>query len=91
MGLYDSPTHIIQQSRARAFAHVGLETLAHSRGRIDEEHVSSMILDEDPAMSILVPILLPHVFIEDGEMIHQQKVPGRASRRKSAFFPQLGL
>lgn len=80
VGFYDSRAHLIQQSTARAFAHVGFEIFAHSRRRIDEEHVSSMILDEDPTMSILVPILLLYIFNEDHEMIHRYKVPDPASR-----------
>lgn len=50
-----------------------------------------MILDEDPTVSILVPILLPYIFNKDHEIIHRYKIPGPASRRKSEFFPQLDL
>lgn len=70
MGLYDSPTHIVQQSRARAFAHVGFETLAYSRRQIDKEYISNIILNKDLAIFILVSIFLIYIFDEDNEMVH---------------------
>ena len=46
---------------------------------MDEKHISSIILDEDPTISTLVPILFPRRFNEDHELIHLHKVPGPVS------------
>ena len=91
MVLCDSPTHLVQQSTAGASAHVGFEILAHSRRRIDEKHVDSVILDEDPSMPVLMSVLRSHVLDDNDEVVHRHKVPGFSSDRKSEFLPQLGL
>ena len=85
------PTHLVQQSTAGASAHIGFEILAHSRRRIDEKHIGSVILDEDPSMPVLMPILRPHMLDDNDEVVHRHKVPGSSSGRKSEFLPQLGL
>lgn len=42
-------------------------------------------------MSVLIPILLPHVLNDNGEVVHRHEVPGPSSSRKSEFLLQLGL
>ncbi len=42
-------------------------------------------------MSILMSILLPHVFNDNDEVIHRHEVPSSSSNRKFEFLPQLRL
>ena len=65
---------------AGASAHVRFKILAYSRRRIDEKYVGSVILDEDPPMSVLMPILHPYMFDDDNEVVHCYEVPSSPSR-----------
>ena len=80
-------THLVQQSTAGASAHIGLEILAHSRRRIDEKHIGSVILDEDPSVPVLMPVLRPYVLDDNDKVVHGHKVPGSSSSRESEFLP----
>ena len=65
---------------AGAYAHIRFEILAYSRRRIDEKYVGSVILDEDPSMSVLMPILYLYVFDYDNKVVHCHEVPSSPSR-----------
>lgn len=54
--------------------------LAHSRRRVDKQHVDSVILYENPSQSVLMPIFHPQVFDHDNEVIHCHEVPSSPSR-----------